>query len=83
MGWSENRKMSTSPSTLPNLPTDGVLRALRRPIEAAAFWLGVALPFAYLPVLAFGIEQIPVLPLVGLLAANLVALVVGHGYAQE
>lgn len=83
MGVSENRTMSTSPSTLPDLPTDDPFTALRRPIEAVAFWLGVALPFAYLPVLAFGIEQASLLPLIGVLAANLVALVVGHGYAKE
>lgn len=75
--------MSTKPSTLSALPAASAISAVRRPVEAAAFWLGVALPFAYLPVLAFGIEQAAVLPLVGLLAANLVALAVGHGYGRE
>lgn len=75
--------MSTSPSTLPDLPTDDALRAVRRPIEAAAFWLGVALPFAYLPALAFGFDEAPLVPLFGLFVANAVALVVGHGYGRE
>lgn len=75
--------MSTRPSRLSELSTDSAISAVRRPVEAAAFWLGVGLPFAYLPVLAFGIERAPLLPLLGLLAANLVALAVGHGYARE
>lgn len=75
--------MSTSPSTLPKLPTRDAVSAVRRPVEAAAFWLGVALPFAYLPIFAFGIEQAPLVPLVGLLVANIVALAVGHGYGRE
>jgi ABC-type Fe3+-siderophore transport system permease subunit len=54
-----------------------------KPVRAAAFWLAVVLPFAYLPLLAggFGGES-ELLTFVGLVAANAVALLVGHDHRR-
>ena len=49
-------------------------------VRAAAFWSAVALPFAVIGLLAFGVP----LTWIGLLlACNVAALVVGHGYASD
>jgi len=51
--------------------------------ETVAFWSAIALPFLHLPVLLYGA---PVYPdstvVVALLAANVVALVVGHDHRR-
>ena len=53
------------------------------PLRAVGFYAAIALPFVYLPLLADGIGTSDA-PLVGaLLAANALALVVGHGYGSE
>lgn len=50
-------------------------------ITAAGFWIGTLLPVAYLPVVLAGIDSAARLSVfVGLLAINVVALVVGHEY---
>jgi len=49
-------------------------------VRATAFWSAVALPFAVIGLLAFGVP----LSWVGfLLACNAVALVAGHGHRTE
>ncbi|MEF8791178.1 MAG: hypothetical protein V5A61_13725 [Haloarculaceae archaeon] len=54
-----------------------------RPVRAVAFWLAVALPFAYLPMLAGGFgSETELLTFGALLAANTVALLVGHDYQR-
>ena len=54
-----------------------------KPVRAAAFWLAVALPFAYLPLLAGGIgTEADLLTFAGLVAANAVALLVGHDHRR-
>jgi hypothetical protein len=54
-----------------------------KPLRAAAFWLAVALPFAYLPLLADGIAgEAELVTLLGLMAANAVALLVGHDHRR-
>lgn len=54
-----------------------------KPVRAAAFWLAVALPFAYLPMLAGGIgTETELLTFAGLVAANAVALLVGHDHRR-
>lgn len=56
------------------------LGAVRRAIRALGFWLAVALPLAYLPLLSVAsVGEDPAL-LLGMLSANLVALAVGHGH---
>lgn len=63
--------------TLASLPSM-VTTALR----AAAFWLAITLPLAYLPLLTGGIAGNELVPFVALLAANLLALTLGHDYAR-
>lgn len=52
-------------------------------VRAVAFWVAALLPIVYLPVLLAGIDSPTRLSvLVGLLALNAVALVVGHDHRQ-
>jgi hypothetical protein len=52
------------------------------PLRFLAFWAAVALPFLYLPLLVGGLDGQQTTVFVGLLLANAVALVLGHGYGQ-
>ncbi|MDZ7701031.1 MAG: hypothetical protein U5J98_02590 [Halobacteriales archaeon] len=65
---------------VPAVPAGAFVQA-RSAARAVAFWLAVALPLAYLPVvlLAPAVLDDPSL-LVGAVTANLAAIVVGHGY---
>ena len=54
---------------------------LRRSAQAFAFWSAIALPFLYLPLLAYGLETTSQLgAFFLLLVANVLALLVGHRY---
>jgi hypothetical protein len=55
---------------------------LRGPTQALCFWVAVLLPFASLSLLADGLLPSEVLPLVGLLIVNGVALLAGHNYRR-
>ena len=56
------------------------LAAVRRAVRALGFWLAVALPLAYLPLLSLpAVGGDPGL-LAGAVGVNLVALAVGHGH---
>lgn len=58
-------------------------RKLFTPVQCLSFWIAVALPFGYLPLLYRG-NLSPTAELFGvLLALNLVAVVVGHGYNRD
>lgn len=51
------------------------------PVRVIGFWSAIALPFMYVPLLATGIDTAPEAAVFfGLLAANLVAIAVGHSY---
>ena len=52
------------------------------PIRFVGFWAAVALPFLYVPLLFDGIDGGRALVFLGLLVANVVALVVGHDYRR-
>ena len=82
---------TTNPSTWTDEETTTVCAAVRAaarvgsatagPVRALAFWLAVVLPFAYLPLLAGGIgTEADLFTFAGLVAANAVALLVGHGH---
>lgn len=59
-------------------------RRLRAPLALLAFWSAIALPAAYLPLLALGIETIAhTTVLAGLLGLNAIALLVGHSYRPD
>lgn len=55
-----------------------------RALAAVCFWLAVALPLVYVPLLAAGVEPITDPgTLAVLLAANAAALIGGHGHAHR
>lgn len=53
------------------------------PIKFIGFWAAVALPFLYVPLLFVGLGGGRGVVFLGLLAANVVALVAGHGHRRE
>ena len=60
-----------------------LLRSLKGPAQFLSFWVAIALPFVHLPLLAQGLGDPDVtLTFVVLLATNVLALYVGHGYNQ-
>jgi hypothetical protein len=69
------------PSPTGTLPSP--LAYLTVPIRFVAFWVAIALPFLYLPLLAGGLHGTEPTVFVALVAVNLVALVVGHGYHAD
>ena len=61
-----------------------VLRSLEGPTRFVSFWIAIALPFVYLPLLARGLGDPSVTAtFVALLVLNVVALYVGHDYNQS
>jgi hypothetical protein len=65
-----------------------VLGAVKRSVflqlRAVGFWTAVALPFLYVPLLTFGLdERTHAIAFLGLLALNLVALLVGRGHTPK
>ena len=80
--------MSGAHSPSPRLPSVGTHTLASLPsmvttaVRATAFWLAVALPVAYLPLLAGGVAGNELVPFVALLATNLLALTLGHDYAR-
>lgn len=51
-------------------------------VQAICFWLAVALPLAYLPLLVGGLAGSELVPFGILLAANALSLAVGHDHAR-
>ena len=50
------------------------------PVRFVGFWLAVALPFLYVPLLVGGLTGEQATVFAGLLSLNVVALLVGHGH---
>jgi hypothetical protein len=71
---------SASPSALHRVDPGAVRASAESLVRAAGFWSAVALPFVMLVVLANGGAQRHPLAFAGLLAANMVALVLGRNY---
>lgn len=60
------------------------IAALARPIEAAAFWSAIALPFLYLPLLFEGLSTTSQFTaFFVLLGLHALAIVCGHRYNRE
>ncbi len=58
-------------------------RSVKRPAQFLSFWGAIALPFVHLPLLVQGLGDPQVtLTFLALLAVNVLALYVGHGYNQ-
>lgn len=54
------------------------------PVRIFAFWVAVALPFLYLPLLITGLENTTVtMAFLALLATNAVTLFVGHPHRRD
>lgn len=51
--------------------------------RAVAFWTSIALPLAYAPLLWNGLHASEAMLLTGLLVANIVAFVLGHGHLSD
>ena len=63
---------------------DAIADTIARPLEAISFWTAIALPFLYIPLLIYGLEtsgQVAVF--LGLVALNVIAFVLGHGYKRN
>ena len=61
-----------------------VQQTVLAPIHAVAFWIAVVLPFLYVPLLASGLSTTATLnAFFALLAANAVALLIGHPHLRD
>lgn len=64
-------------------PTSDSWRPIRSSAQFAGFWAAIVLPFGHLSILARGLASLELtLVFLALLALNLLALYVGHGYNQ-
>lgn len=54
-----------------------------RLVRGIAFWIGVALPFVYLPLMIGGITRFELVTFVGAIVANYLALLLGSGYRRS
>lgn len=79
--------MSTMSPSVPTTALESVREqfssVLVKSAEAVSFWLAIALPFLYLPLLMGGLTGQEAFVFGGLLVANVVTLVVGHGYHSD
>jgi hypothetical protein len=69
------------PALDPSLAT--LASVLLVPVQVVAFWLGVLLAFAHLPLLATGVAAEHPVGFLALLCLNVAALVVGHSHNRE
>lgn len=66
------------------LPARVASAAIKHPVQAVAFWGAIALPFAYLPLLAYGLRNETLAWIfLGLVGAHVVALFVGRSYSLD
>lgn len=65
-------------------PSGQYLGSLTGAIEMVGFWTAVALPFLYVPLFVTGLDTMPQrVTLVGLIALNIIALIVGHRHKRD
>jgi hypothetical protein len=76
-----------APTTTDGVDASTALDTARRtafaPVQFVGFWMAVTLPFCYLPLLYGGLPAQEARAFLALLCINLVALVIGRGYARE
>lgn len=71
-------------SSLREAEASTIRQTVVRPVHAVAFWIAVVLPFLYVPLLASGLSEPATMnAFFGLLAANAVALLVGHPHLRD
>ena len=58
-------------------------KQLLAPVRFVGFWLAVALPLVYLPLLAGGLSGWQTTTFVGLFTLNVLSLIVGHNYGRD
>lgn len=59
-------------------------RHVLSPVRAISFWIAIALPFLYLPLLAMDLTKQPVIgAFLALLLCNAVTLLIGHSHLQD
>lgn len=82
MSSSTNNDLRSSLRSVSSVRT--VSKHVLSPIRAIAFWIAVALPFLYLPLLALDLSSGAVMgAFLALLLCNAVALLIGHQHLQE
>ena len=74
---------SPDPDRSHDQPDRTSLRSIKGPAQFLSFWVAIALPFIHLPLVAQGLGNPQItLTFLALLAVNVFALYVGHGYKQ-
>lgn len=68
--------------TIDSRPVRQGLRLVTAPLRFVSFWLAVALPFLYLPLLYGGLTGEQGVVFTALLGLNVVALVLGHSHRR-
>lgn len=83
-GESTDADGSVENQTIANILATFRDNPLTQPLEFVGFWAAVALPFLYVPLLVETHLQTAAqtITFLALLAANVVALLVGHSYRQ-
>lgn len=79
--------MSTSESIGPHVtdavaPFERLADAVAGLVSFVAFWVGTLLPLTYVPLLAGGVLTAGPATFGGLVAVNVVAMVLGHGHKR-
>lgn len=74
--------LETDSTTFPQVGLQSVRNVLELPVRATGFWTAVVVPFVLLGLLATGIAPQSPLLLSGLVAANLLGLVLGKDYKR-
>ncbi|AFK19324.2 MULTISPECIES: hypothetical protein [Haloferax] len=78
--------MSGIPSTSDSLALDSAStlgRIAFEPLKVFAFWSAIALPLAYLPLLASGLDSGELPLFAGLIALHAATLVLGRNHGQD
>lgn len=76
-----NSSRTNGLALLERLPTPRSPPSVSRPIVGLAFWAAIALPFLHMPLLVTGLDTTRMTAaFIVLVAVNVIALVIGHGY---
>lgn len=76
------RDGATSSGGAPTETLRRIVTTIRPAVQFVAFWLAVALPLLHLPLLIGGLEGSDLYTFFGLFLTNVLALLIGHNYAQ-
>ncbi|WP_458205871.1 hypothetical protein [Haladaptatus sp. NG-SE-30] len=79
----QNEHASDFELPVPRTIAQAAVRKLVSPVQFIGFWMAIALPFVYLPVLYRGDLSTNAGIFSALLLLNLVAVIAGHGYNRD